>query len=816
MHSMYTSLQLAHMLHIQQLGTNVVSVRYLSTDSRRMAFPAETLFVAIDTAQRSGHTFIADAYQQGVRVFLCKYLPDHVMVDAVYLQVPDTLTALQQLAAAHRCQFQCPVIGITGSNGKTIVKEWLYEVLQHDLQITRSPKSYNSQIGVPLSVWLMQPNTQLAIIEAGISHRGEMQALQAIIQPSIGIFTMLGDAHAEGFASPAEKLQEKWILFQHCKAVICNTDDAAVAAMAKTFNGQLLNWGYHDGAWLQVLQIRKEQDAATVDLLFNAEQHNVRIPFADDASIMNVMHVLAYMLYAGYSWNIIHQRIEQLRPLDMRMQWKKGIRHCNLLNDSYSNDFTSLVQAIELLFQPSRNTLRSIVLSDLSVEAEARGTYLQLLQLLQSKSIHRLVTVGPTWQSILQEFSNYPFTIHTFMHTSELLAALPQLHFEREDILIKGGRQFALEQVVQLLEAQQHQTVLEIHLPAVQHNLQLYKKHLHSGVKMMAMVKAFGYGSGDAEIARALQFSGVDYLAVAYPDEGVALRQAGIHLPIMVLNTDPPSFDVMEQYNLEPEVYSFELLQALLQWCKQRGVQSWPIHLKIDTGMHRLGFSIEDVPALLQHLQQQQVLLVKSVFTHLVASEDAAADAFTQAQIAAFKDVCAILKDGLGYGFVRHCANTAAIQRHPTAHFDMVRLGVGLYGGLAGLQPVMKLYTTVAQVKHVPAGETVGYGRKAVLQRPSVIATVRIGYADGYPRQLGNGVGQMWLHGHTAPVVGNVCMDMTMLDVTDLPPVQSGDLVEVFGNHISILQVAQWCHTITYEIMTGISQRVKRVYIETE
>jgi len=522
------------------------------------------------------------------------------------------------------------------------------------------------------------------------------------------------------------------------------------------------------------------------------------------------------MLYAGYGWDIIQQRIAQLRPLDMRMQWKKGIRHCNLLNDSYSNDFTSLVQAIELLFQPSRNEHRSIVLSDLSVGIGNLGNYQQLLQLLQTKAIHRLVTVGPVWQQVLQQTEMLSFPVHTFMQTSELLAALPNLHFEREDILIKGGRQFALEKVAQQLEAQQHQTVLEIHLPAVQHNLQFYKKHVQPGVKIMAMVKASGYGSGDAEIARALQFSGVDYLAVAYPDEGVALRQAGIHLPIMVLNTDPPSFDVMEQYNLEPEVYSFELLQALLEWCKQRGVQSWPVHIKVDTGMHRLGFAVEDVPMLLQLLQQQQVLQVRSVFTHLVASEDAAADAFTQEQIRLFSNACSLLSAGLGYSFIQHCANTAAILRHPSAHFDMVRLGVGLYGGTSGLQPVMKLYTTVAQVKKVAAGETVGYGRKAVLQRPSVIATVRIGYADGYPRQLGNGVGSMWLHGQTAPVVGNVCMDMTMLDVTDLPPVQPGDLVEVFGDHISIQAVAGWCHTITYEIMTGISQRVKRVYVEAE
>jgi Alr-MurF fusion protein len=398
--------------------------------------------------------------------------------------------------------------------------------------------------------------------------------------------------------------------------------------------------------------------------------------------------------------------------------------------------------------------------------------------------------------------------------TDELLKHFPSIVFHLEDILLKGGRSFELEQIAALLEAQQHQTLLEINLTAMATNLRHYRSLISPGTKMMVMVKAFGYGSGDAEIGRALQFNGVDYLAVAFVDEGVALRQGGVHLPIMVLNTDPASFDHMEQYNLEPEVYSFEFLQTLLQWCRHKGISNYPVHLKIDTGMHRLGFETNSMGELGQQLAKQNALVVKSVFTHLVASEDPGEDAYTAQQLQWFDKACATLRLALGYSFLQHAANTAAISRHPQAHFDIVRLGVGLYGGSAGLLPVMQLATTVAQVKKVATGETVGYGRQARLHRDSIIATVRIGYADGYSRRLGNGVGAMYIKGRRAPVVGRICMDMTMLDVTDIPGVQAGDRVEVFGTHIGIQEVAHWCGTIPYEVMTGISQRVKRVYIE--
>lgn len=807
--------EIVPIVQAQIFGASTVSFRYLATDTRKISFPAETIFFALVTSRRNGHQFIADAYAQGVRLFVVQEMPAKKKEDATFLLVNNTLEALQQLAAWHRSQISCELIGITGSNGKTIVKEWLYELLQQDEHIVRSPKSFNSQIGVPLSVWMLQNNTTLGIIEAGISQCNEMARLQKIIQPTIGVFTMLGDAHNDGFESVQQKLEEKFLLFDACKYLICHTDDAYIKKTTENFKGKLLNWGNEEQAWLQVLSETKNEKNSIVSLKHADSIFDISIPFTDAASVENAMHCVAYMLHTGYAISVINERLKQLHHLDMRLQWNKAIHDCYLLNDSYSNDFTSLVQAIEYLHQQSRNDKRTIILSDLSVPAgEELMWYKKLVELLHEKHVQRFIGIGPAMKKYVADRPTGSIEILLFDSTDALLHAMPSIRFSKEDILLKGGRHFELERVAVLLEAQQHQTVLEIHLSAIAHNLQYYRSFMQPSVKMMVMVKAFGYGSGDAEIARAMQFNGVEYLAVAYVDEGIALRQAGVHVPVMVLNTDPASFNALEQYNLEPEVYSFEFLQTLLYWCRHKGISNMPIHIKIDTGMHRLGFAIEEITALADIISGQQELVLKSAFTHLVASEDPQEDAFTQHQVTAFEKACELLHHAIGYTFIRHAANTAAISRHTQAHFDMVRLGVGLYGGNDALQPVMKLKTTVAQVKNVRAGETVGYGRSGLLQRDSVIATVRIGYADGYPRSLSNGIGHMYVQGQLAPVEGKVCMDMTMLDVTDIAGVKAGDSVEVFGDHISIQQVAAWSNTITYEIMTGISQRVKRVYIE--
>lgn len=802
-------------MNAQLLGDSGHEFRYIATDTRRISFPADTIFFALITARRNGHQFVADAYEQGVRLFVVSETPDAPIADATYLIVGNTLQALQQLAAWHRSRLQCEVVGITGSNGKTIVKEWLFELLAQEEQIVRSPKSFNSQIGVPLSVWMLQRNTTLGIIEAGISQPGEMQALQKIIQPTIGLFTMLGDAHNTGFHSMQQKLEEKFLLFENCAALIVRTDDEAIKKMAQTFKGKLLNWSRHEDAWLRVSNATEQGASTTVELQQGDTVFSITLPFIDRASLENAMHCVAFMLHRGYDIVTIQARMQQLQHLDMRLQWNKAINDCYILNDSYSNDFTSLIQAIEYLHHQSRNNKRTIILSDLSVATgETKQQYKQLAALLTEKHIDRLIGIGPGMKKYMAELPASSIETLLFDNTNELLQEFAAIRFSHEDILLKGGRNFELERVARLLEAQQHQTVLEIHLSAIAHNLQYYRSFIQPSVKLMVMVKAFGYGSGDAEIARAMQFNGVEYLAVAYVDEGITLRKAGVHMPVMVLNTDPASFNALEQYNLEPEVYSFDFLQTLLQWCRHKGISNMPIHVKVDTGMHRLGFDTAEIPDLAQLLSSQQELVVKSAFTHLVASEDAGEDDFTRQQVSAFSEACTTLQQTLGYSFLRHAANTAAISRHAHAHFDMVRLGVGLYGGLAGQLPVMKLKTTVAQVKRVKAGETVGYGRSGLLHRDSIIATVRIGYADGYPRNLSNGIGHMYLHGRQVPVVGKVCMDMTMLDVTEIPQVKVGDIVEVFGDHIGIQQVAGWSQTITYEIMTGISQRVKRVYID--
>ncbi len=811
----YSVHTVAQALQAQVHGSSSAAVvRWLSIDSRRIGFPEQTLFVALASPQKDGHDFIPDAWEQGVRLFLVSRLPAELLPQSCYLLVPHTLVALQTLAGWHRRQCRAQVLAITGSNGKTIVKDWLYEMLEGSCRVVRSPKSFNSQIGVPLSLWELQPDTEWGIIEAGISRPGEMDKLAAIIEPNSGIFTMLGDAHDEGFASKEEKLIEKLRLFAHCRQLLYCADDERVAkAVATHYAGQAIGWGHSDTATVRIMQQQRQQRHTEVMLQWGPQQVAWHLPFADDASVQNALHAAIWMLVNGWDAGLIAERLRHLQPLDMRLQWKKARHGCYLLNDSYVNDFTSLQQALNNLVLYGHHQQRVAILSDLSVtDEEAPAVYAALPALLRQKQVGQLLAVGPAMAQYAASWQVPDLQVQHFADTQALLQQLPPL--AHADVLLKGGRSFAFETIARQLEEQQHQTVLEIHAAALLQNLQHYRQQLQPGVRLMAMVKAFGYGNGDAEVARLLQQHRADYLAVAYVDEGVTLRQAGIHLPIMVLNTDPAAFASMEAHLLEPEVYSFQFLQQLLQWCRHRGIRHYPVHLKVDTGMHRLGFLPHEIAALCSQLQQQEELIVKSVFTHLVASEDAAADAFTQQQLQRFEAVCSQLQQALGYSFLQHAANTAAISRHPQAHYHMVRLGVGLYGGAPGLQPVMKLKTTVAQVKQVPAGETVGYGRSAVLHRDSLIATVRIGYADGYARSLSNGRGYMWLQGHRAPVVGRVCMDMTMLDITDLPViVQPDDEVEVFGDHIGLHELAAWQGTISYEVMTSISQRVKRVYV---
>lgn len=823
----YSIQDIAGIIHADLLLGNAAerTISQLLIDSRKVVFPGESLFFAITGPRRDGHRFISEVYERGVRCFVVKYGFDTgAFPEGIFLYVQDVLTALQQLAAHHRRQFTIPVIGITGSNGKTVVKEWLYQLLRHDHRVVRSPRSYNSQVGVPLSVWQMNSTHTLAVFEAGISAPGEMDRLADMIQPTTGVFTSLGNAHDEGFTGMAEKLHEKEKLFTHATCVVVNKDSVCHAAgensMRSFSPGKLFSWSRKAGAEVTVIKEERLASSVKATVVYGSSELEFIIPFTDRISADNAFTCITVMLLLGYDAAVINSRLQQLEPVDMRMQLKKGINNCHLLNDSYSNDMASLELALDYLQQQAGDHKKTLVLSDiLQSGQEETFLYTQVAQQLHARNINRLIGIGPAIMrnvSVLDSGKDDLF----FASVEDFFHRVTQQQFRDEYILLKGARVFELERISAWLEQKVHQTVMEINLSAMVHNLKVYQQHLHPSTKLMAMVKAFSYGSGSDEVARILQFHKVDYLAVAYADEGVELRKAGISLPIMVMNADEAGFEALVNYDLEPEIYSFGILHALDAYLSQQGINRFPVHIKFNTGMNRLGFEVAEAAALGNLLRSKETLAVRSVFSHLVASEAAEHDAFTQQQVQWFEEACTVLQEAVGYGFIKHMANTGAIFRHPAYQFNMVRLGIGLYGvdtaaqQHIALETVVTVRSTVAQVRSVAKGESVGYSRKGIVQRNSLIATVRIGYADGFSRKLGNGVGSILVHGRLAPVVGNVCMDMTMIDVTDIPGVKEGDEVEIFGRNLPVQQVAEWSGTISYEILTGISQRVKRVYVE--
>ncbi|HJV20066.1 MAG TPA: bifunctional UDP-N-acetylmuramoyl-tripeptide:D-alanyl-D-alanine ligase/alanine racemase [Sediminibacterium sp.] len=821
----YTLQDIADSLQLPGKGYGGRPVSYLVTDSRKLIFPEQTLFIAISGPRRNATAYIPELYHRGVRAFLVAEAVDpSPYPEAQILQVPDTVKALQQLAAQHRSRFKIPVIGITGSNGKTIVKEWLYQLLQPDYVIVRSPRSYNSQIGVPLSVWQMNERHTLGIFEAGISAPGEMERLERIIQPTLGVFTNIGAVHDEGFTGAAQKLEEKLRLFRNTPTLVAAKDYIRPAI---SYSGTLVTWGAAAGNTMQVTQQQVSGTVTVVTAIYKHQSLHLTIPFTDAISVQNALTCCTVLLQMDYAVPVIQQRIQQLAPVEMRMQLRRAVNNCLVLNDSYSNDKVSLALALSFLKQQAGSHRASVVLSDIVQSGQADPElYRDVEELLTKNGIHQLYAVGPAITEYLRQRLDdvtkapLPFAVELFSSTDDFLEQSTHRQFQQEYILLKGARQFEFEQIAHWLEQQVHQTVLEINLTAMVQNLKIYQGMLAPTTKLMAMVKAYSYGSGAGEVARRLQQQQVDYLTVAYADEGVTLRKAGISLPIMVMSPDEHSFDTIVNYTLEPEIFSFELYHAFQRYLQKEGVQQYPVHLKLNTGMNRLGFEPEEVEVLAELLKGRQRFVVKSLFSHLAASEDPAQDAFTQQQVNLLTTAATRLEQALGYPFLKHIANTAAIRRDPQYQFDMVRLGIGLYGvdSNAGeqlkLQVVDTLKTTVAQVRNIEAGETVGYGRKGVVTRNSTIATVRIGYADGYNRKLGNGIGQMYVNGHRAPVIGDICMDMTMIDVTDVPEVRSGDIVEVFGSNIPIQELARATGTIAYEIMTSVSQRVKRVYYE--
>jgi len=800
-------------------------IEHLLLDSRKVHSPATSLFFALKSQRRDGHQFIPELYKKGVRNFVVSEAINRTAYPASnFIFVKNTLYALQKLVATHRSRFTIPVIGITGSNGKTIVKEWLYQLLQQDHDIVRSPKSYNSQIGVPLSVWQMNEQNRLAIFEAGISQPGEMEKLEKVIRPTIGILTNIGEAHSEGFQSKEEKLREKLKLFKSVDILIAPSDNDLINKMVKASGINCFLWGKDKNSQVQILNLEKETSQTTITIKYRQRTTNFSISFSDDASIENTITCLCTMLVLGYKEDLIADRMKALTQVDMRLELKKGINNCSIINDSYSADLSSLEIALNFLDQQTGTSKKTVILSDfLQSSLPDEELYGNILLSLKKHNVARLIGIGKRISDNLQYLLLNPlqgFSIELFATTTDYIKHFRSFQFRDETILIKGARIFAFEDIVHLLEQKVHQTVLEINLNAIAHNLKEYQKNLEPTTKVMAMVKAFAYGSGGAEIAGILQYHKVDYLGVAYADEGVELRKAGITLPIMVMNSEESAFESIVENDLEPELYSFEMLQSFDSFLKQEGLQQYPVHIEIETGMNRLGFAISDIEKLVDKLKTTSSFKIQTVFSHLAASEEGGQDTFTNEQFQKFKKASDLLQQRLGYSFIRHIANSAASIRFPELQMDMVRLGIGLYGvdstnsDKLNLQTVATLKSTIAQLKNIKAGESVSYNRKGIAKRDSVIATIRIGYADGYPRRLGNGAGKVLIKGKLVPIIGTVCMDMIMVDVTDIPGILEGDEVIIFGNGLPVQQVAEWATTIPYEIMTGISQRVKRVYFE--
>lgn len=805
-------------------------IMHLVTDTRKIENSNHSLFFALETSSNNGHKYIADALQKGIRNFVVadeaiikQTAPAQHPSAANYILVNNTLHALQALAAWHRQQFNYPVIAITGSNGKTIVKEWLYHLLKHHYQIVRSPKSYNSQIGVPLSVWQMQKENNLAIFEAGISEKNEMAVLAEIIKPTIGIFTNIGSAHDEHFGNRIEKLNEKLLLFTTCKAFIYNSDQDEIVQPVKHYTQtqnktltEIISWSKTKKADLSITSISKQESGTEIKALFKSNDVHIQIPFTDEASVNNAITCWAALLYMRIPNVSIQEGMKLLPPVAMRLELKDGVNNCSLINDSYNSDMASLRIALDFLMQQQQHSKRTLILSDILQSGKSEDElYEAVATLVSQKKLHCFIGIGP---ALLRQQHRFNTLSHFYVSTEDFINQTH--HFADETILIKGARTFGFERIVKLMQQKAHQTVLQINLNALLHNYKFYKSLLMPQTKTMCMVKAFAYGSGSFEIANVLQYHHCDYLAVAYADEGVALRKAGINLPIMVMNPDAQSFDSIIDFKLEPEIYSLRLLHEYYNTVQRKLIKAhhtpYKIHIKIDTGMHRLGFVKDDASALCSQLKLWPSIKVASMFSHLAASDADAHDKYTQTQIDLFTHISQQLIDGLGYKPLLHILNSAGVVRWPKAQFDMVRLGIGLHGigsttSEKTLQPVAALHTTISQIKTVRAGQTIGYNRSGIAAHDMRIATVAIGYADGYPRKLGNGIGNMFIAGKLAPVIGNICMDMCMLDITGID-CNEGDDVVVFSAEHSIHNMAKQLDTIVYEVLCNISQRVKRVY----
>ena len=789
-----------------------VTVDHVSIDSRSLQNTGNTLFFALKGPHHDAHNFIDELIEKGVRMFVVQELPKKSNEQVVFLLVENTLDALQKFAIFYRNLYDFPVIGITGSNGKTIIKEWLNFLLNPDFNIIRSPKSYNSQVGVPLSVLGINDHHNLGIFEAGISTRDEMKNLEPIIQPTIGILSTIGSAHDEGFENMAEKIQQKLILFKNVETLIYRKNKTIDCFLPPSIH--TLSWSTQDkSADIWVLQ-KKENTQTVLEIHYRNQSFEVQIPFTDDASIENSMQCLSVMLYFKYEIPVIQNRISLLFPIEMRLKVKKGMHQTTLIDDSYSADFQSLKIALDFLENQKHHSKKTLILSDIFQSGLSEETlYSRISQMVVAHKIHRVIAIGKTISNYHKKFINGI----SFQSTQAFLENIEALNFENESILIKGARSYQFEQIVSYLEEKTHETVLEINLNAISHNLNYYKSKLAPSTLLMVMVKAFGYGNGGLELAKLLEYHKVDYLGVAFADEGIALKTNGIHLPIMVLNPESTSFDAIIQHDLEPEIYSFKGLMQFIKAVKSKNKSRYPIHLKLDTGMHRLGFDENQMDELIDILTHEKAIEIKSILSHLATSDDENDSSFAQIQIEKFRKISSKIKEKLQIKPILHIANTSGITRYPEAQFDMVRLGIGIYGisNHASEQPFLMqvgtLKSVISKIRTIPAGDSVGYGRKFMAHQETKVATIPIGYADGIRRSWGNGVGYVMINQQKAPIIGNVCMDMLMVDVTNIACVEGANVI-ILGTQPSIPEMAQALNTIPYEILTSISQRVKRIF----
>lgn len=813
---------LVSVLHAEWTGSDAaVFIDHISIDSRSLQNGSQTLFFALSGVNNDAHSYILELIEKGVQNFVVEYIPEKCENKANFLVVKSALEALQKFAAYYRNLFDFPVIGLTGSNGKTIVKEWLNFLLSPDYNIIRSPKSYNSQVGVPLSVIAINEKHNLGIFEAGISTVNEMDKLEEIIKPTVGILTNIGTAHDEGFLNLVQKIDEKLLLFKDCPVIIYQkneTVDSCLSQFAAEYMlhpRKLFSWSYTDkSADVFISKKESKNETTALQYQYKNEKHGLKIPFSDSASVENAVSCLSTLLYFDYDPETIQNRMQGLYPVEMRLEVKNGIHNCSIIDDSYSSDFQSLKIALDFLESQKKNASKTVILSDIFQSGFSNEElYSKVSQLIADNKVNRVIGIGGTISSFKDKFSN----CITYQNTAGFIADFENLNFANETILIKGARSFQFEEIVSLLEEKTHETILEINLNSISHNLNFFKSKLADDVKIMVMVKAFGYGNGGLEIAKLLEHHKVDYLGVAFADEGISLKNGGIKLPVMVLNPESTSFASIIQYQLEPEIYSLKGLNAFLKIAREKNLKDFPIHIKLDTGMHRLGFEENTIDELIETLKGNSTVRIQSILSHMATSDDMRHYDFALSQIRLFEKLSFKLMNELGVNPIRHILNTSGISNFPDAQYDMVRLGIGLYGVSNDaseqkyLENVGTLKSIISQIRTIPAGDSVGYGRRFMAEKETKIATIPIGYADGISRLWGNETGYVTIKNQKAPIVGSVCMDMLMVNVSEID-CREGDSVIIFGESPTVTEIAEALKTIPYEILTSISQRVKRVF----